>query len=78
MKSIVYYCDVDFDPSCGRELTAEQWLHRKIIHATELHHKLAHQSYLDRDDLRIKRIDIAIEKWREQLDEINGKGKDIE
>jgi len=78
VKSIVYYCGESFDASLGRELSAEQWLHRKIIHATELHHKLAHQSYLDRDDLRIKRIDKAIEYWREQLNEINGIHKDIE
>lgn len=78
MRKIEYYCGADFDASIGRELTAEQWLHRKIIHATELHHKLAHQSYLDRDDLRIKRIDKALSYWREQLHEINGMSKDIE
>jgi hypothetical protein len=78
MKSIVYYCGEDFEASCGRELSAEQWLHRKIIHATELHHQLAHVDYLDRDDLRISRIGKAIQLWRDMIDEINGKHKEIE
>ena len=78
MRSIEYYCGKEFDSSCGRELSAEQWLHRKIIHATELHHQLAHVDYLDRDDLRISRIGKAIQLWRDMIDEINGKSKEIE
>ena len=78
MKSVTYYCGESFDPSLGRTLTAEQWLYRKILHATELRHELAHQSYLDRDDLRIKRIGSAIEDWKEATQEINGISKDIQ
>ena len=78
MRSVEYYCGDSFEPSLGRVLTAEQWLYHKILSATELHHQLAHQSYLDRDDLRIKRIDSAIKDWYELIDEINGKSQDIQ
>ena len=78
MRSIEYYCGVDFDSSVGRSISAEQWLYRKIHSAEELHSQLAHMSYLDRDDLRIKRIASAIEDWRDMILEINGKSKDIQ
>ena len=40
MKSIEYYCDEDFDPTVGQELSAPQYLIRKINAAKELKNKL--------------------------------------
>lgn len=78
MKSIVYYCGENFDPSCGQELSAVQWLQRKILHARELHHYLAHLDYQYRNDKRINDISKAIKDWETQLDEIFGHSREIE
>ena len=76
MKSIVYYCGTDFDPSLGRTLTAEQWLRLKIYYAKITKNIIDTTTPLD--SIRSNAISVAIEKWNEMLDEINGLYKDIE
>ena len=78
MKSVEYYCGEEFDARCGQELTAVQWLHRKITNAKELLNTLAQADYQERDGIRIKRISDALKDWRQQIDEIYGLERDIE
>ena len=78
MKSIEYYCGADFDPRCGQELTAAQWLRRKINAAKQLKHDLVHLGWRERDGIRINRIAKAIEDWEAQFNEIFGLEKEIE
>ena len=78
MKSIVYYCGENFDPTCGQELTAPQWLQRKILASQELHHYLAYLDYQYRNEKRINDIAEAIKDWEIQYSEIFGLSKDIE
>lgn len=76
MKSIVYYCGPDFDPTCGTHLTAEAWLILKIRNAKDMKYEI--DTTTPFDSIRSNRIQVAIEKWQEQLDEINGISQEIE
>jgi len=75
MKSIIYYCGEAFDPSCGLELTAVQWLSRKLLHAKET--KLKVDNTVPFDPLRSNRIAEAIEDWQTQLFEIYGSSEEV-
>lgn len=76
MKAIEYYCGPDFDPTVGQELSAPQYLMRKINAAKELKNHLAIQHPIE--GVRIGKIAIAISEWQLQFDEIFGKHKEIE
>ena len=78
MKSIEYYCGADFDARCGQELTASEWLYRKVSSANILLQQLVQVDYTIRDGLRIKRVSDALKDWRQQIDEIYGLEREIE
>lgn len=60
----------------GQELSAAQYLMRKINAAKELRNHLAIQHPID--GVRIVRISNAVDDWKYQFDEIFGKHKEIE
>lgn len=76
MKSIEYYCGSDFDPSCGQELDVPTWLQRKIRYAKDTKYDI--DTTTPFDSIRSNRIQVAIDKWQEQYDEIFGKSKEVE
>lgn len=78
MKSVEYYCGEEFDVRCGQELTASEWLHRKISNGAILLQELVQVNYADRDGLRIKRVSDALRDWRQQIDEIYGLEREID
>ena len=70
IRPITYYCGEEFDPRVGQELSAPQWLLRKITAAKAL--KIALSVVSPFDGVRNRRIAHAIEEWQAQFDEIYG------
>jgi hypothetical protein len=75
MRHIEYYCGKDFDPRCGQELSAPEWLLKKIRAAKET--KMEVDLTYPLDGIRSNRIAGAIEDWRIQYDEIFGTFKEM-
>jgi hypothetical protein len=78
MRSIEYYCSVYFDPRDGQELSAPQFLLRKIYAGKDTIDDLLEVDFMERDQVRIKKISDAISDWRKQFNEIYGIETEIE
>lgn len=78
MKSIEYYCSNYFDPRDAQELSAPQFLQRKIRAGNLTIQELCKVDYMQRDGVRIKRIADAILDWKRQYNEIYGIELEIE
>lgn len=68
MKSIEYYCGKEFDPTCGKTLTADVWLLSKIEAAKRTKYLVNVTTPFD--SIRSNRITSAIEDWTKQYNEI--------
>ncbi len=78
MRSIEYYCGIHFDARSGQELTAVQWLTRKISASEMLVIELMEESWMYRDMNRVSRIIKAQADWKKQLNEIFGIQEEVE
>lgn len=78
MKSIEYYCSHYFDPRDAQELSAPQFLQRKINAGRQTVNDLMKVNFMERDGLRIKRIADAVLDWKKQYNEIYGIETEIE
>ena len=78
MRRTEYYLGHHFDPRDAQELTAPQYLIRKIRAGEHMVADLMFVHYMDRDMVRINRIVKAMKQWRLQLDEIYGITGDVE
>ena len=72
MKSIEYYCSSYFDPRDAQELSAPQFLQRKILAGNQTIADLMQVHYMDRDNVRINKIIKATKDWKRQLNELYG------
>lgn len=78
MKSIEYYCSHYFDPRDAQELSAPQFLSRKISAGLATIEDLNNIDFMERDGTRIKRIADAVSDWKKQYNEIYGIELEIE
>ena len=72
MRSIEYYCSSYFDPRDAQELSAPQFLKRKILAGKQTIEDLMNVHYMDRDTARINKIVKAAKDWQRQFNEIYG------
>lgn len=78
MRSIEYYCSNYFDPRDGQELTAPQFLARKISAGLQTIEDLISIDYMERDGVRIRRVANAVGDWKKQYNELYGIETEIE
>lgn len=78
MRSIEYYCSHYFDPRDGQELSAPQFLARKISAGLSTIEDLISIDYMERDGVRIRRVANAVGDWKKQYNELYGIETEIE
>lgn len=78
MRSIEYYCSHYFDPRDGQELSAPQFLARKISAGLSTIEDLISVDYMERDGVRIRRVANAVGDWKKQYNELYGIETEIE
>jgi len=78
MRSIEYYCSDYFDPRDGQELSAPQFLARKISAGQQTIEDLISVDYMERDGVRIRRVANAVGDWKKQYNELYGIETEIE